>query len=399
MKSTRSHHMAASVIVAGLLLASAASATQYTVSDLGTLGGDVSQAWAINAAGQIVGQSNVGIGQESLHAFLYDGGTMTDLGTVAGDPHSSAFGINDNGNIVGPSFTLGELNNHAVRWIGGVPATLGDFLPRDINAAGMIVGVQNVDVSGVGVVGRAVSYNGTLVQLGTLGGDSSEALAVNNAGWIVGASAPAHDDPPHAFVAIAGTLHDLGTLGGDTSIARDINDNGQVVGVARNGAGQLHAFLYQLDAGGNVTSRTDLGELGGGYSTANAINNAGQVVGVSDARAFLWEQGAMMDLNTLLPPGSAWTLTRADGINDAGQIVGQGWINGQRHAFLLTPATACPGDLNHDGVVDIQDLSILLANYGTTSGAQPDDGDLDGDGDVDLADLAALLSVYDTSCP
>jgi hypothetical protein len=58
----------------------------------------------------------------------------------------------------------------------------------------------------------------------------------------------------------------------------------------------------------------------------------------------------------------------------------------------------CPGDLNGDGVINLEDLSQLLANYGLASGAEPDDGDIDGDGDVDLADLSALLTVYGTSC-
>jgi hypothetical protein len=58
----------------------------------------------------------------------------------------------------------------------------------------------------------------------------------------------------------------------------------------------------------------------------------------------------------------------------------------------------CPGDIDHDGDVDLGDLAQLLSNYGITSGAVYDDGDLDGDGDVDLADLAALLSVYGVPC-
>ena len=61
--------------------------------------------------------------------------------------------------------------------------------------------------------------------------------------------------------------------------------------------------------------------------------------------------------------------------------------------------SGCPGDLNGDGQVDIQDLATLLANFGTTSGAETEDGDLDGDGDVDIQDLASLLSAFGSSCP
>jgi hypothetical protein len=59
----------------------------------------------------------------------------------------------------------------------------------------------------------------------------------------------------------------------------------------------------------------------------------------------------------------------------------------------------CPGDLNGSGNVDLHDLATLLANFGTTSGAAPEEGDTDGDGDIDLADLAMLLAAFGTSCP
>ena len=377
-----------------------AAAGSYTITDLGTLGGDVSTAFGLNAAGQVVGQSTVAIGQENIHAFVFDGTQMHDLGALGGDPHSIGFAINAAGQIVGPSFTLGELTSHAARWDNLSPTSLGDFLPRDINDHGTVVGHANVQIAGLGYVHRAAVYDGTLTLLGTLGGDSSEAYAINNAGWIVGAASPNADDPPHAFVAIGGVLHDLGTLGGAMSLACDINDQGQAVGLSRTAGGQLHAVLFELDAAGNVTARIDLGELGGGYSRAAAVNNAGQVVGTSDDRAFLWTAGdGMIDLNTRLPAGSGWQLVRANGINDAGQIVGQGWIGGHLHAFLLTPSTGttCTGDLNADGTIDTADLAILLAHFGAA--AAPDQGDLDGNGTVDLTDLATLLTVFGTNCP
>jgi hypothetical protein len=45
----------------------------------------------------------------------------------------------------------------------------------------------------------------------------------------------------------------------------------------------------------------------------------------------------MQDLNDLIASGSGWTLGDAVGINDAGQIVGNGMIGGNSHAYLLTP--------------------------------------------------------------
>jgi probable HAF family extracellular repeat protein len=84
---------------------------------------------------------------------------------------------------------------------------------------------------------------------------------------------------------------------------------------------------------------------GESFSWAYAINDAGQIVGHSGSgpqccwrdRAVIWTGSVIADLNDLIPPDSGWVLTMATGINDAGQIVGQGTIGGQTHAFLLTP--------------------------------------------------------------
>jgi len=80
-------------------------------------------------------------------------------------------------------------------------------------------------------------------------------------------------------------------------------------------------------------------------SVAYGINDAGQIVGVSSnycsgGGAFLYEGGAMTDLNSFLPTSSGWELEAATAINDSGQIVGTGIINGQVHAFLLDTANS-----------------------------------------------------------
>ena len=130
------------------------------------------------------------------------------------------------------------------------------------------------------------------------------------------------------------TITDL-TPGGNDSVGQGINRSGQVTGTAFPGG----AFLY---SGGSMT---DLGTLGGSSSNGQGINDSGQVVGVSDtsngaSHAFLYTSDTgMVDLNTLLPSGSGWTLLAAYGVNDAGQITGSGTNpNGATHGFLLSPA-------------------------------------------------------------
>jgi probable HAF family extracellular repeat protein len=86
---------------------------------------------------------------------------------------------------------------------------------------------------------------------------------------------------------------------------------------------------------------TDLGTLGGNSSWVRGINNRQQVVGFSDtvdsSHAFLYADGRMFDLNSLLPANSGWSLVSAQAINDIGQIVGYGNVNGKTRAFLMSP--------------------------------------------------------------
>jgi probable HAF family extracellular repeat protein len=86
---------------------------------------------------------------------------------------------------------------------------------------------------------------------------------------------------------------------------------------------------------------TDLGTLSGfrqELSIAYDINNSGQIVGDSGNRAFLYENGSMIDLNSLIDPNSGWTLFTAKDINSTGQIVGVGSVDDQYgRLFLLTP--------------------------------------------------------------
>jgi probable HAF family extracellular repeat protein len=140
-----------------------------------------------------------------------------------------------------------------------------------------------------------------------------------------------------------GVMTDLDPTAGNgsASFAYGINDSGQIVGqFVVNGT--YHAFVYQLGAPAFV----DIGALlpSGGDSTAQGINSFGQVVGGGGGlgHAFLYQNGNVLDLNSLLPANSGWTLTNASGVNDSGQIVGTGIHNGRQEAFLLSPTSTAP---------------------------------------------------------
>jgi probable HAF family extracellular repeat protein len=369
----------------------------YSVTDLGTIGGDAittapgSGGVALNGAGVVVGFSVVADGGDAIHAFRWDG-SVTDLGALGDDRQSRAVAINDAGTIVGVSYALGELAPRAVRWEGPTPADLGSFAPRGLSEAGVIVG-EAVIVPG-GLHAHAVRWDGgVLTDLSTLGGSHSSAYAVNGQGQVVGLSFLAGDLVTRAFLWHDGAMTDLGTLGGANSHALGINDAGEVVGVADRADGKPHAFLFVLDAGGAVVDRIDLGELGGGYSYAYGINEAGTVVGTSDSRAFVHTAGAMHDLNAMIPKESGWQLSSAWAINEQDQITGLGTRNGHPRAFLLCPRD--PADVDGDGAVGVKDFLVLLASWGSCTGCP---ADIDGNGTVDVVDFISLLASWGPTC-
>ncbi len=326
----------------GLLIwAAAASGQTYHLTDLGTLSGGTawgsqSHAYGINATGQVVGksESRTNSGLPLTHAFLYSGGSLTDLGTLGDNTspgyRSVAYGINSGGQVVGFSDVSNSMR--AFLYSNGVMKDLGTLggwsYATAINIGGQVVGVSaRKGWSGI----HAFIYSaGTMRDLGTLGGSDSAAFAINDSGKITGSASTKGNKASHAFL-YDGTMHDLGSLGG-SSTGYGINASGQVVGESfLAGVDLSHAFLYSAGL------MTDLGTLGGSYTRATAINAAGQIVGHSNGRAFLYTGGVMKDLSTLLDfPGRL--IFDATGINDAGWIVGTGsGLNGNQHAFLLTP--------------------------------------------------------------
>ena len=267
------------------------------VIDLGTLGGALSAAWGVNAAGKVVGLSYLPGSTDAL-AFVWQHGIMTALEALPTreSPFSVAYSINYSGQIAGYAKT-GRNNFHAVLWDAGRIQDLGALggdsafsIAFRLNDAGQVVG-SSVTTSGTSH--GFVWQQGTMQDLGTLpGGVSSEAISINAAGQIVGYS----QSPPYVIHAVLwkdGIIHDLGTLGGDFSVARDINDAGQVVGESTTASGATHAFLWEAG------TMRDLGAFGHvDFSEAHVINEFGQVSGEGGdgtGRTFFWSQSDGME--------------------------------------------------------------------------------------------------------
>jgi probable HAF family extracellular repeat protein len=289
--------------------------------DLGTLGGNQSLAHAINNRDQVVGWAlNLLPASTNIwdpvypfpfstqqRAVLWDNGGIQDLGTLGG---SSAWAshLNDRGQVVGQSYT----------------ANAGSGQHR----------IDDLDITWTRPIAGFLWENGTMIDLGNVGGTYMVPTRINNQGHIIGYMTIRGDSTYHPFLWTNGVLKDLGTFGGSRGQANAINDLGEVVGGAQAAAGPRRAFLWRDGVMKN------LGTLGLA-SQAWGINAKAQVIGTSgsspnDYRAFLWEDNGdpMRDLNSLVPAGSP-RLAYGIGINDRGEIL-TGGLN-EQGLYLLVP--------------------------------------------------------------
>jgi probable HAF family extracellular repeat protein len=124
----------------------------------------------INAAGQVVGQSQVGGGGGQPRAFLYEGGQMRDLGTVAGMLGSWASAINERGWVTGTLDMGGRglqaflYDGNTLTGLGTLSGAIGTAQAFDINQQGDIVGGGFLAGRGVGFIHRG----GQMLDLNTL---------------------------------------------------------------------------------------------------------------------------------------------------------------------------------------------------------------------------------------
>ena len=227
------------------------------IKDLGTLGGTDAIAGYVNEAGQVGGSSytNSAFSMNcnsplTTHAFFYENGKMTDLGTFGGS--CSIFGwMNNRGQIIGYANTPDE-NNHAFLWdkqgglknLGELPGGFYSFAVW-INEAGDVVGGSD----GGTFFHATLWRKGAVIDLGTVYGETcSEANAINSAGLIIGFASADCFNEDHAFLAEHGAIVDLNTLvaGGSSSTvqnAYDINDRGEIAARGILANGDVRAFL------------------------------------------------------------------------------------------------------------------------------------------------------------
>lgn len=205
--------------------------------------------------------------------------------------------------------------------------------------------------------------------LGTLGGATSQAVAVNERGQVIGHSLTATGET-HAFLWERGVMRDLGTLGGTWSDARAVNDRGQVVGVSADAAGVSRPFLWDR---GRMHQLATPGDVPGSAELVNSRGQvAGQLHGEQWSRAFVWDRGVATDVGQL---SDVYPQMFVTDLNDHGWAVGYGYAGptGVESGWLWRDGTLVPLDAPVPGAnsypVHVDERGRITATA-TTPGGQ-----------------------------
>lgn len=371
-------HVVRAVAMAALAIGTgtiSASAQNYTVTPIPSLGGVETYIGDLNEVGQVVGRSFTS-GISNMRAFKWSASTgSVNLGTLPGGGASEAWAINNSGVVCGIA-TNSAGRRRAVKWVGNVITDLGTLGGNEsgalgINDRGDIVGYAETganDINGF-PIRRAVVWpsGGGIVNLGVLpGGDThSYAYDINNYGGACGYS---DDGPGGAFVRHPvkfenGGVQNLGSLGGTFGHAWAINDKSEISGDSYL-PGNSQSRAYKWSNG----FMKDVGTLQSGYSFASDINVFGQMCGTSPRtlpRAVRWvgNNDTIQDINNFLPNGSP-TMDRAEGVNGVGQVIVES--TGQDVYLLTPPQKQLPLYGPDPGVAGVNNRFTV---YGATPGA------------------------------
>jgi len=376
------------LLVIPSVLAAQKRSARYTVTDLGTLGGDYSFAYGINDAGVVSGGAATATQTDfvSQTGFLWYHDKIINLGTLgeaacpdcnseAGGPNTSGvspvlsetatidpngedfcgFGthrqcrgaIYKNGSLI-PLAPLANGNNTQAYWTNKRGETVG------FSETGTYDGNCAMPSQLYRFSAAKWTADGTPHPLNPLAGDTvSFALGVNDIGQAVGVSGlcwnttfPPNNTPggPHAVFwdsnGMPVLVPDLPNAVGN-NVAGSINNRGDVVGTQVTSDGNVHAYLWSKTGG-----LQDL-MFPNAFVTVtpccHSINDSGEATGFAfdenGPQTFVWRNGKFTDLNAVLPANTPWYIFNTASINEAGQIAASGFnmITGEMHAVLLTP--------------------------------------------------------------
>ncbi len=399
----------ASALLAGSAAASPADdGADYEIIPLTGLTPRTFGVAAINDSTEVAGMIFPDAG-EPARVFVWRDGTVASRDLPG--PGASVLGMNENGVVVG----VAEGTDAPVVFVWDsrtdayaiVPATLSVW-PADVNEDLLIAGADREFLHGValdGVTGahQTIAFGDIPEErVGTPG-----ALAVNRAGVVVGAEViflpdeGFYQETPYTWTETGGIVS-LPTLDpGFGGRAIDVNVHGSIAGIVFDDSAGMQTALWPagLDEVRNLGSPFNFF-----VSEATAINARDEIAVLAPndlfgyTRAFVWRDGAFIDLSSFAPP-DRFTIRPVD-LNDSGEILVQLSDEIGRTILdivIMRPVGVAPdADLDNDGDVDFQDLLLLLGAWGPCDPVCPED--LDHDGAVTFADLLLLLSGW-TSAP
>jgi probable HAF family extracellular repeat protein len=312
----------------------------------------------INNAGVVVGTYPFTPGV--THGFLNRGKGLVDLGALGGTS-SDAQAINDRGEVLGNWITAGgQQRGYVYRYgkqrdIGIIPGRPTTYI--DINNSGYILALGgSADPSVASLRSFLRTPYGKFRDIGNLPADNpiTQAAALNNRNQITGQSGPflPPDPPLRAFIWTKGVIRDLGDLGGEPNNGLAINDHGQITGYAAV-TGVVHAQVAILYSNGRLIAIDRRpATVPNRFSSGEGINNHGHIVGSSDhLSGFIYRGRHMESLNSLIDPRLGWNIAFPRAINDAGQIAALAFRNGVQYAVrldLIRPSALSAPDLEGD---------------------------------------------------